>query len=90
MSKALAKPIALDPEYEAILNGAKPEETAPVQGQVRKLNASEDADNGQALIEMAQENQKLCHRQDFRPGSFDQIEHDVSNAGRLIYNFFTR
>lgn len=62
----------------------------PPMPRVRKLQSSEGADDGQALLEMAQDNAQYSRRKEFREGSFDQIEHDVSNAGRLLFNFLTR
>lgn len=96
MTKALARVIPLDPEFQAVYDAEVCDKDAseslpvPPLPRVRKLKSSEGADDGQALMEMAQDNAQYSHRKDFKEGSFDQIEHDVSNAGRLLFNFLTR
>jgi hypothetical protein len=96
MSTALAKVIPLDPEFQAVYDAevCEPETPAslptPPMPRVKKLKSSEGADDGQALLEMAQDNAQYSRRKEFREGSFDQVQHDVSNAGRLLFNFLTR
>lgn len=100
MSNQLAKRPNIDPEFQAVYDAevhekncscavCQPEEEL-TRGRVKKLKASDTSDNVQALAEMAKDNEQYCRRKDFKDGSFDQIEHDVSNAGRLIFNFLVR
>lgn len=103
MTKALARVVPLDPEFQAVYDAEVHEKNCPCPActrdgdavsappsRVKKLKSSEGADDVEALMEMAQDNAQYSRRKDFREGSFDQIEHDVSNAGRLLFNFLTR
>ena len=93
MSRAIVRHVPIDPEYQEVYDAEVVESTTPSKhkpGQVRKLQCSEDSDDVMAAIEMARDNERFAHRKDFKDGSFDQVEHDVSNVGRLLVNFLTR
>lgn len=77
----LAKPIKLDPEFAAAYSDS--------QGAVAEVDSHED--DFQIFQRMAEDNRrKGIDRKQFAPGSFDQIEADVTNICKLGFDFLTR
>ena len=102
-NQSLAKRPSIDPEFQAVYDAEVHEKDCSCPActrdgnvlqepppRIKKLTASETSDDFQAFAEMAKDNQQYSHRKDFREGSFGQVEHDVSNIGRLLFNVLTR
>jgi hypothetical protein len=47
-------------------------------------------DDVEAILRIAEESQGRHNRKQFADGSFDQVEHDVSNVGRMLKAFLFR
>ena len=93
----MSKLIKLDPEIQAIYDAqVMPRESkfGPTQSHsVREEESSEEIqeDEFQALRRIAEENRsQYVDRKTFKDGSFDQVEHDVSNVVRIGWNLLTR
>lgn len=105
MSNLAKRNPILDPEFQAVYEAEvlpgksdrRPNQgnsESPKEGSTQNGSGSMGADSRDPLLELkaiAEKNQaEYIPRTDLKDGSFDQIEHDLSNAGRVFWNFVTR
>ncbi len=95
MTNKLARRVPIDPEFEAVYESAEgdlPGSAEPPADSSHSTGPEKPREDGlQTLDRMAREQQKTAvNRRQFAPGSFDQIETDVSNVFKLGWDFLTR
>lgn len=87
----LAQRPTLDPEFEAVYQATN---NVPRSAESKADTADSERaeeDSLLALKRIAEQNKaEYVNRKEFADGSFDQVEHDVSNAVRIGWNFLTR
>ncbi len=98
MSKAIVRKVPdIDPEfravYEAEVMQGKPDSGATPSNQNSNGPRNEPSltTELEALKQIAEENRsQYVDRKSFKDGSFDQVEHDISNTFRIGWRLLTR